>query len=132
MAGMTYAALIVENEPSAACQPKLRELARLGRVVRYAGSSDGAQIAELDRLTPRTVTVRPAVPGLRARHVCKEGWHAFMLFNETAAPLETALALPVAGDWLSFDPATGRSASRRADRPLRMDGHEVQVILVKG
>jgi hypothetical protein len=76
--------------------------------------------------------VRPAVPGLRARHVCKEGWQAFMLFNETATPLETAIELPVAGDCLSLHPATGRSDSRRADRPLRMDGHEITVLLIKG
>lgn len=132
LAGMIYSALIVENEPSAACQPKLRELERLGRAVRYSGSGADALIAALDRLAPRTVSVWPAAPGLRARHVCKEGWHAFILFNECSTPLDTAVELPMAGDCLSFDPATGRRASRRADRPLRMDGHETTVLLIQG
>jgi len=133
LAGMTYSALIVENQPSAACQPKLRELERLGRVIRYsAAGTDDAMVADLDRLASRTVRVRPAGPGLRARHVCKEGWHAFMLFNESATPLETAIELPVAGECLSFDPAAGACVARRAGQLLKMPGQEIVVLCVKG
>ena len=138
IAGMTYSALIVEDEPSAACQPKLRELERHGRVIRYSGSRADALVADLDRLAPRTVMVRPAAPGLRARHVCKQGWHAFILFNETSIPLDTAIEIPVAGNGLSFDPATGRAApftasvSRRQGQVLQMAGYELKVLLMKG
>jgi hypothetical protein len=132
IAGMTYSALVVEDEPAAAYQSKLQELERFGHVIRYSGPRADALVADLDRRAPRTVTVRPAAPGLRVRHVCKEGWHAFILFNETSTPLDTAIELPVAGDCLSFDPATGACGSRRAGQPLRMAGHELTVLLMKG
>jgi hypothetical protein len=128
IAEMIYAAVIVEDESSAVGLPLLREMDRMGRLVRY--SSTGGLVAELDRLTPRTVQVQFATPGLRARHIRKQGRHAFILFNEGREPVDVGIDFPVSGAALSFGAVTGAFAARRPGQALQLVGHGMEIVLV--
>ena len=46
-------------------------------------------------------------PGLRVRHVVKDGAHAWLLANECYRTLRFVPDLPVAGERLLLDPWTG-------------------------
>jgi hypothetical protein len=129
--GMHYHALIVEEEPDARARPALEVLERAGRVIRYTeGLADVDLIAQIDRLAPPDIRVAQDVPGLRVRHVIKEGCHCFMLFNETIAPAEMTVELPVEGPATLYDPWTGKSSGMTPDRRLALQGHSFQAILV--
>jgi hypothetical protein len=128
IAEMTYAALVVEEESFTAGLPQLREMDRMGRLVRY--SSTGGLVAELDRLTPRTVQVQSATPGLRARHICKQRCHAFILFNEGREPVDVGIDFPVSGASWSLDAVTGALATRRPGQTLQLVGHGMEIVLV--
>ena len=131
IAGMTYRALIVEHEPSPAATAVLEGLAGWGRVVRYAeGMSEGSLIDQVDRLVPTDVRVSPPAPALRVRHVRKAGFHCYLVFNEEKAPLEVAIQFPIAGTRFVFDAAGGGVCEAPPAGPIRMEGHELKVIMI--
>jgi hypothetical protein len=97
LAGMHYRAVILDGLSviPAAVRPALDRLARAGRLIAWdrpkvaeglqanvavAGAAELA--AALDRLTATDVKPVPASPGVRYRHVIKNGRHYYLLFNE--------------------------------------------------
>jgi hypothetical protein len=133
LAGMCYRALIVEDAAfrwSSRAQAALARLAQAGRLIRCGDKTTEAElITRLEELTPRDLRVSPAAPGLRVRHIVKDGRHAFMLFNETQPAIAVQVALPVAGPALVFDPWTAESRALPMAGRLALAGHAFCVIV---
>lgn len=136
LAGMCYAALIVEGQFDARAEPALARLESAGRLVRYdAGMAEAELIARLDACTPRDIRVTPHVPGLRVRHVVKlddaaeSGYHVFMLFNETQPPVKFQAELPVPGPAFIFDPWTSATRPLPPDGGLALPGHAFMTVV---
>jgi hypothetical protein len=130
IAGMCYRVLIVEDEPDAQTRPARQTLEAAGRLIRYtSGMADDELVRRLDTLAPPDVQASPPAPGLRLRHVIKDGRHVYMLFNERATPVETRVQPGVGGAWLHFDVWTGTATPLDLNKPVRLTGHEMCVIV---
>ena len=76
------------------------------------------------------VRLGPAAPSVRVHHVVKDGVHAYLLFNEEKAPVETVATFSVPGERRVFDPRTATMDRLEPGRPLRLEGHQLLVILI--
>lgn len=129
LAGMHYRVLIVDGEPEARAIPALATLEQAGRVIYYSDAIADDLVRCIDALALPDVSAFPPVPGLRVRHVIKDGVHCYMLFNEQAASLQTQLRL-AAGDNLELcDVWTGQLSPCSSAAPFTLDGHEMKVVL---
>ncbi|HRJ42640.1 MAG TPA: hypothetical protein PL105_12220 [Caldilineaceae bacterium] len=130
IAGMHYAALILDQPPHPSAAPALALLEESGRLIRHAPDIPATQlVARLDPLVPPDVTVHPPAPGLRVRHIHKDGMDVRMLFNERSEPLATNIHLAGAGALLRVDPATGERVEFVNGSELSLVGYEL-VLLV--
>ena len=131
MGSMHYKALILEVEPPAKADAALKILERAGRLVRWAGEEDDKSLLrQIDRLVPRDVRVSPAQPDLRVRHVIKDKVHYYVVFNEGQEQITFLLAISSEGRRFLLDPQTGRQRTVDPDKPLKLQGHELQVLAV--
>ncbi|MBN1311973.1 MAG: hypothetical protein JXB30_11200 [Anaerolineae bacterium] len=130
LAGMAYRALIVELEEDDKVTAAVRTLESANRVIRYTEGSDETRlVASLREIVPDDVSVWPHHPGLRTRHVTKDGIHYFMLFNETKEAVEPIVKLPVSGETYLFDLKTGAAEACSLEEALSFEGHEMKVIV---
>jgi hypothetical protein len=127
--GMCYRALIVEGTPDTRARPALGSLERAGRLIHFSGGMTEADLIRRLESVPRDVRISPSVPGLRVRHIVKDGLHCFMLFNETQPAVEIRVELPVSGPAFVFDPWTGESHALPADQRLALSGHSFRIIV---
>lgn len=130
LGGMTYRALIVEWGLDARMERVLELMVRAGGVVLAHDLSDEALADRLKARVRPDIVVTPAAPALRLRHLRKEGWHLYLLFNEEQAPLQVDVAFPVAGTPLLFDAVTGEVRPLPLHPSLRLAGHELQVVMI--
>jgi hypothetical protein len=129
LAGMTYRALILEEAPDQRAAPAIQRLEQAGRVIHWQPHfPEGELIARLDALAPVDIRVAEATPGLRVRHVLKEGVHYFFLFAEENRPMEITVILPATGVTLCYDPWRNDAAPFPADGRMLLGGHELRVI----
>lgn len=132
LAGMNYRAVILEEEPDQRVAPAIQRLEQAGRVIRWQpGMADGDLVAKLDRLTPADLRVNEVAPGLRVRHVVKEGAHYFMVFNELNTSTEITIELPERGQAICYDPWRDEEAALPVSGRVRLAGHELQLIVVE-
>ena len=114
-----YRVLIVEGTPDPRTRPALKLLEWAGRLIRFSSDMTEAElIKRLDESVPRDIRIAPSAPGLRVRHVVKDGRHGFMLFNETRPAAEIRIELPVGGPASVFDPWERYT-------PVKSQGHGV-------
>jgi hypothetical protein len=116
LAGMTYAALVIEEGVRVPAQaaPAIAALDRAGRVVRFGPGGDAAAfLGALDRLTPPDFIADPPAKALRCRHVEKGGDHYYLLTNEGPEPL-------------TFVPRTSRTGPRRLVNPWFLSSRELR------
>jgi hypothetical protein len=131
--GMHYRVLIVEDAPDPRARPALENVEQAERLIHFSGDMTGAELVKrLDDIALQEVRVFPASPGLRVRHVVKDGRHCFMLFNETSPALDIRVELPVSGSALILDPWTGESFGMPSGNRLSLPGHSIYVIVVSG
>jgi hypothetical protein len=118
-----YRALIVDGDPPRGAESELSTLDKAGRVI-WWGDDEETHLADLYALAPATITVNPPCPGLRVRHIRKAGLEWWMLFNEAATSIDTALDLDALG---FLNPVTG--AVEPFGGRLRLDGYDVRVLI---
>lgn len=130
IAGMHYAALILDQPPHPAAAPALALLEEAGRLIRHDDSRAAAElVSRLDALVTPDVAVHPPAPALRVRHIRKEGRDVWMLFNECKEPLTTSVQLTGAGDLLRVDPATLEQAEVVNGRAVALAGYELALLV---
>ena len=129
--GMTYGVLIFEYLPDPMLTRLLEPMERAGRLIRYVPDTpDSALVERIGRIVPADVSVRPALPALRVRHVRKAGFDWYLLFNEEKTPLDLDIRFRARGERWLFDPATGRKREFPNEQPLHLSGHELTVVMV--
>ncbi|MFZ6028346.1 MAG: hypothetical protein ACOYYS_11580 [Chloroflexota bacterium] len=130
IAGMTYRALLVEQEPSPKAMAVLAPMLENGRVYRYRPETpDVVLVSWLRTCLPDEVQVMLPTPALRVRHVVKEGRHGYLLFNEERAPLHFTLKLPIGIEaWQLCDPYTGRVENIAASERIHLEGYALKVL----
>lgn len=132
IAGMHYAALILDHSPHPSAAPALALLEESGRLIRHApDASAGELVARLDALVTPDVTVHPPAPGLRVRHIRKAGRDVWMLFNERREPLTTSVRLAGGGELLRVDPATLEQTPFANDSEFALAGYELALVIAK-
>ena len=130
IAGMHYAALILDQPPHPGAGPALALLEKSGRLIRHAADTSASElVARLDPLVPPDVSVASPTPALRVRHIRKDGRDVWMLFNEERAPLTTNLHLTSAGDLLRVDPATLEERAFVNGGALSLAGYELTLLV---
>jgi len=132
IADMHYRALILEEDPPAQAGPAIDTLAKAGRIIRWNKNLDAVSlVAQIDKLIAPDVTATPESPNLRVRHVRKEDTDFYLLFNEGAGTLECRLTLSAQGRRVLLDPVGGRGEMMAGDRPVRLGGHAMQIMMVE-
>lgn len=93
IAGMHYRVVVIE--PSLVVSPEaqamLDQLDAQGRLICWDGDAKNF-IERIDRFVQPDLDVQPPQPALRYRHVIKDGWHFYLLFNERSKPITFALS----------------------------------------
>jgi protein tyrosine phosphatase (PTP) superfamily phosphohydrolase (DUF442 family) len=131
IAGMHYAALIVEIDPPAKATPALEILEKAGRLIRWnKNEGQAALMANISRLTGPDIELTPVSPDLRVRHVVKEGAHFYILFNEGQSELSTKLKTSETGLALLLDPQKEAAEQFESQGSLTLKPHELRVLMI--
>ncbi len=146
LAGMNYRAVILDSLiylQDEAMAP-LRKLEENGRLIIWSGtpyaeifadatiiSTPEELIASVDKLINPDLLLSPPSPNIRYRHVIKEGYHYYILFNEEKTAVTTNLDIPLKGKMWWLDPSNGEAAEASSDEPVNFDPFELKVLLVR-
>ncbi|MBX2996927.1 MAG: hypothetical protein KF893_00345 [Caldilineaceae bacterium] len=127
LVGIHYAAVIIAHEPDPRAIPALDRLAQAGRLIHFPADD---LIERIDALTWPDVIVDPPSPALRVRHIIKNGYQIYLLFNEERAPLTVRATLSADGRPIRFDAATGEATAADLDH-LSLAGYELAVFVLE-
>lgn len=99
------------------------------------GAAGGYRVVITDEMPdvvqlPRDVRVTPAQPDLRTRHVVKDGYDYYLLFNEGRRSLTFHLVVATAGSATLLDTFQGRQESVDWTKPVTLSPHEMRVLKV--
>jgi hypothetical protein len=138
IAGMNYKTLIVEFDPPSKAKEALQVLEHAGRLIRWAkDDSETLLFQKINSLISMDVSVKPATPDLRVRHVVKDIVHYYIVFNEGQEHITFSLTTSVEGQRFLLDPQTGRqnavdsyAVSLAGDALLQMQPHELKVLKI--
>lgn len=123
VAGMRYRSLIVEEMSllTDAAKAKLQPMIDSGRVVPWSKDS----ILVLERLSVRDVRLSVPHPDLRYRHVCKQGVHFYIFFNEGSRKVDTSFTISEKGSRAWIDIKSGRPMMRSNPQRLVLSPQEI-------
>lgn len=131
IAGMTYSALIVEENPDAQTQSILAPLDHGGRIIRYTEDMPNSDLLRrIASIIPSDISCQPETTALRVRHLTKDGLHWYMLFNENKTPFKAKIVFSAQGDRFQYDVATGLLRESVPDRPVQFEGYEMKVFVM--
>jgi len=124
LAAQVYRAVIWDGTPlGPEAEAPLAALRQAGRLV------EPGDMAALDRLAPRALTLDPPCPSVRLRQVDKGGRRFAMLFNEGGAGEVTFRPRGLAGPVESWDPRTGEATAVDLGQPLRLGRYELRLLV---
>jgi len=86
--------MILEPEFEIGDSAIAQKLRQSGRLFVYRPDNPAGLTAYLDRVAPQSFRLDPPCPGLRVRHVQKNGMEIYMLFNEQSTPLKQLFLSP--------------------------------------
>jgi hypothetical protein len=130
IAGMDYSVLIIEPEFQIGDPATAQKLRQSGRLFEFGSDDPAGLIAYLDRMAPPEVQLDSPCPGLRVRHVQKNGMDLFILFNELTTPSEIFLSLSIPGPAWIMDPVTARLDLWDRKSPLRLASGEWKTVAI--
>jgi hypothetical protein len=131
IAGMHYKALIVEFDPPTKAKKSLEVLEKAGRLIRWEkGKSETSLLKKISNLMPKDINLKPVLPDIRVRHVVKDRFHYYIIFNEGEKQLEFKLATLTKGRRYLLDCQNGQQNIIDADTLLQMQPHELKVLKI--
>jgi hypothetical protein len=131
LAGMHYQAILIDSDIPARAEPAIELLKQAGRVIDCRpGMDEATLVRRIDAVIPPDVTVSPAAPGLRVRHVVKSGLHCYLLFNEGEDVVHVDLKLSVKGQWYELDSQTGQCTASATRSTVTLAPHAHRTLLV--
>jgi hypothetical protein len=146
IAGMVYKALIIDSLATIpeSLMPILKSLAKSNRILiqgnsAYSDSFTGEMVCKttedfvnaIRKLIRPDIKLNPASQNIRYRHVVKEGFNYYLLFNEEGNEVSTSITTPFnqAGIW--FDPYSGKSDQAKTSKIVSFKPHEIKVLIIK-
>ena len=131
IAGMNYKALIVEFDPPTKAKKSLEVLEKEGRLIHWEkGKNETSLLKEINRLIPKDIGFEPTWSDIRVRHVIKDSFHYYIIFNEGEKHSEFRLTTSIQGKRYLLDPQNGQQIKIETDTSLRMQPHELKVIRI--
>jgi hypothetical protein len=131
IAGMHYKAVIVEIEPPAQAKAVLEELEQVGRVIPWGENNNEADLVRsIKRLVSNDVKLFPENENVRIRHVIKNSFHCYLLFNEGEDDITANVQFEVKGKRYTMDVESKNIESIDKGTTLYLPAHKIQVILV--
>jgi hypothetical protein len=89
-------------------------------------------VAAMDHWVRPDLSLDPASPDIRCRHVIKRGQHFYILFNEGPETVMVKLTLAASGKTRWLDCHTGDAADTVLSQPVTFRPHELRVMAVLG
>ncbi len=146
LAGMSYSAVILDSLIYLQDQAvtELRKLEENGRLIIWSGtpyaeifadaiivSTPEELIASVDKLITPDIILSPPSQNIRYRHVIKEGYHYYILFNEEETAVTTNLDIPVKGKMWWLDQYSGKGTEAIETYDLFFNPFELKILMVK-
>lgn len=146
IAGMKYGLVMIDSLSAVPAEavPALRTLAANGRLIiwhneemmkMFPGAIDVKSEAEListsRRKTDPDLILSNAAPGIRYRHVEKEGIHYYILFNEDAGKVTIQLKTPLRGKYAWLDPNSASTKKYKPAEDVVFEPHELKILMIK-
>ena len=129
--GMHYKALIIEMEPPELAKPALEKLQQAGRIIRWNEyNAEKDLLQALQPLISVDIKLTPDNKNVRVRHVIKNGFHCYLLFNEGDDDIETNIQLSQKGNRYLMDVESQKIVSLQNESTLNLPAHKMQVIVV--
>jgi hypothetical protein len=145
IAGMTYRAVILDtlsHIPDAAI-PVLKKIARKKHLIVHSGSpltpflrgalmyKTGEDLLNaVKKLSLPDITLTAPSPGIRYRHVEKDGDHYYMIFNEDEKEVKTGYRLPATGYRVWINPYTLKTIEAKDIEVVDFKPHEMKILMI--
>ena len=146
IAGMVYKTLIIDslgNIPDNLI-PVLKSLGKSKRILiqgnsSYSNSFTGAVICRstedyvkaIHKIIKPDLKLNPSSQNIRYRHVVKEGFNYYLLFNEEGNEVSTSISTPFKQQGLWFDPYSCKSDPAINNQILTFKPHELKILIFK-
>jgi hypothetical protein len=131
IADMHYKVLIVEIDPPARAKEALKVLERAGRLIRWSkAESEMLLLEKIGSLVPLDISILPAMPDLRVRHVVKDRAHYYIVFNEDQEQITFRMTTLAEGKRFLLNPQTGQQSAVDLETLLQLEPQELKVLKI--
>ena len=131
IAGMHYKALIVEVDVPAQAKAVLEEFERAGRVIIWRENNNELElVSAIERLVSNDVKISPENENVRVRHVIKNGFHCYLIFNEGEDDITVHVHFGVEDKRYLMDVKSEKIELIDKETALYLPAHKIEVILV--
>jgi hypothetical protein len=83
------------------------------------------------KLVKPDLLLNPFSENIRYRHVVKNGFHYYILFNEEETAVSTEVIIPVNGNQFWLDEFSGEARKFQKDKPVDFDPHELKILMIE-
>jgi hypothetical protein len=143
IAGMNYEALIIDTLSSMPerAVPNLKKLAENSRLIimkdsPYAGIFKGAKIVNsrdeiagaAEKIIQPDLVLYPAAESIRYRHIMKDNFQYYIIFNEESAEVKTEIKLPGRGSSFWLNPYTAEATKATKDETVHFKPFELKIL----
>lgn len=143
---MNYKVILIDSLESIReeLKPSLRTLAANGRLIvwnnpvyqsMFPGSKNVKTseelISEIDSLIKPDISLSPASGCIRYRHVVKAGVDYYMIFNEEGNSVSAEFKTSLKGKGIWIDPYTAEKKKYVQNQAIRLEPHEIKILLIK-
>jgi len=132
IADMHYKTLIVEFDTPTDAENAIQKLEKAGRIIKLSinNNYDGLLLNRLERIVKKDLTVFPANKDIRIRHVVKNDFHFYMIFNEGADHITAKVNFNTKGKLVIFDGSSFDNEFNDGTE-LHLSPHQYLTVLVK-
>lgn len=85
----------------------------------------------LNKLVKPDLLLNPTSENIRYRHVVKNGFHYYILFNEKETAVSTEVKIPVKGNQYWLDEFSGEARKVQKDKPVDFEPHELKILMIE-
>ena len=129
---MCYRGLIVESDVPIPATSATKRLEEDGRIIRWReGEGEEPLLAAIGKLLEKDVRLEPACPGVRVRHVVKDGVHCYLLFNEGTEDISADIELSEKGRLLVIDQESGESGPCLSESRIHLSAFEMKLVIIE-
>jgi hypothetical protein len=143
---MIYKVLVIDTLPAIpeSLMPILKSLAASKRLIirgnsQFSGQYPGSVsfnteedfMNTVQKVIKRDLTINPSSKNLRYRHVVKQGYNYYLIFNEENSEVITSVKTGYKQPGIWFDPYTGNSEPGNSGRTVTFKPYEMKVLMIR-